>query len=854
MKEQKVLEIKAGWNAEEPFITQDGFYGMKSWQILAYQKLFGETYRFLNAPMGSGKTYAICYISAKELEQKIVNKVIISVPQAIIANGFYRANLLYPDGSKLLWEIPEKYDLCSPKQYALGSMLEIALEFLRDSDSKVLICCHQLLVYLYDTLRANDEMILLKNVSVWIDEAHHSMSTDSTHDTEISNRLGGFIRYCMDVLSSIRIGYATATAFRGDRLSLLPNTYLSKFTRFNLPWDQYLGAMRYLKSFSKSFVLCHGDMYSAITKLFKRKIAKTIIYIPPVQARFLPGDKYSQVDKVIEAIELGVFGRQKVEKSYNAEGLLTIKNHKQKITILDLVDERRRDTKKEYVGKISKSSNGPDVIISLNLFKEGADYIHLNRSIIMGHRGSLTAIVQMMGRVIRDAPGKKRAEIYQLFPPSLQMFDEGQFCKDLNDYVKAILSCMLLEEVFDPVQLNSYLYKKGVTKSNNKDEEADTGFDAMDSTTQLKLMEDAVVELTKIPPDEDVYRIFMNKIIPSLLSEYGVSCDVEEVGRRIWTRLVRETFRLKGLRVEDVNFDIVKKTKPLETLLQYTSGFCGVDTFKALRQAISKSREWRPFIAAREFVRDLKLSKIKDYRDFCKTPSRPKDIPTNPEKIYNGEWLNWADWLGTKRYVRKDDEYCSFIEFKDFIKSSGIKSSLQFARLYKLGKLPKNIPGDPAKIYASWNGWSEIFGKRFLSFEEARNLVRTLSITKASEWRQLVNSGRKPEKMPSHPNISYKNKGWVSWHDFLGTKATLVRQPLKKKLDLIKEELARFGYKLVSKSYTNLKDSLFDAICPNGHKIKIRWQNFRIGQRCKQCYLAAPKYNQYKQRQNAEAA
>jgi len=42
----------------------------------------------------------------------------------------------------------------------------------------------------------------------------------------------------------------------------------------------------------------------------------------------------------------------------------------------------------------------------------------------------------------------------------------------------------------------------------------------------------------------------------------------------------------------------------------------------------------------------------------------------------------------------------------------------------------------------------------------------------------LKDKGKKPDDIPDVPNQGYKNKGWVSWPDWLGT---LIKKKVVKK-------------------------------------------------------------------------
>jgi hypothetical protein len=69
----------------------------------------------------------------------------------------------------------------------------------------------------------------------------------------------------------------------------------------------------------------------------------------------------------------------------------------------------------------------------------------------------------------------------------------------------------------------------------------------------------------------------------------------------------------------------------------------------------AKMRIYRTYDEAANFVHKLKLDSVKEWKAYCRgewkdLPSRPQDIPTNPNRVYKDEgWSGWGDWLGTGR-------------------------------------------------------------------------------------------------------------------------------------------------------------------------------------------------------------
>ena len=58
--------------------------------------------------------------------------------------------------------------------------------------------------------------------------------------------------------------------------------------------------------------------------------------------------------------------------------------------------------------------------------------------------------------------------------------------------------------------------------------------------------------------------------------------------------------------------------------------------------------------------------------------------------------------------------------------------------------------------------------KRWLPFEEARELVRKEGLKGHREWVQWCRDGHRPDTIPSTPDKTYSDEGWQSYPDWLG--------------------------------------------------------------------------------------
>ncbi|WP_051205184.1 restriction endonuclease [Salinimicrobium xinjiangense] len=190
--------------------------------------------------------------------------------------------------------------------------------------------------------------------------------------------------------------------------------------------------------------------------------------------------------------------------------------------------------------------------------------------------------------------------------------------------------------------------------------------------------------------------------------------------------------------------------------------------------------EYLPYEKAREYVHDLNIKGQKQWSNYCKTGKKPNNIPSSPEKVYeNMGWKGYGDWLGTGNIATHLKVYKPFQEARAFVQSLGLKGQKDWYNYRSSRKKPEDIPGTPEQVYKDegWRGIGDWLGtgvvatkfREYWEFKEARNFVQSLNFGNVLDWEKFRTSGQRPEKLPSNPNIVYKNEGWIDWGDFLGT-------------------------------------------------------------------------------------
>jgi hypothetical protein len=181
-----------------------------------------------------------------------------------------------------------------------------------------------------------------------------------------------------------------------------------------------------------------------------------------------------------------------------------------------------------------------------------------------------------------------------------------------------------------------------------------------------------------------------------------------------------------------------------------------------------------PFPVARAIVQKLKLKNNKEWEAWRKSGQRPSNIPSAPDRTYHDDdWISMPDWLGKEGGV---GAFLPFAVARAIVRKLKLKGTREWQAWSKAGKRPLNIPGSPAVTYRDdgWISMPDWLGKdggrgAFLSFAEARSIVRKLNLKSGKEWVAWSKSGKRPSNIPSHPDRMYRDDGWISMPDWLSS-------------------------------------------------------------------------------------
>lgn len=410
--------------------TKANIFGMRAMQERAFDRR-GEQYLLIKSPPASGKSRALMFIALDKIANQGMQQAIIIVPEKSIGSSFNNEPLS-EFGFWTDWVVKPKWNLCDAPGNDNGGKVNALAEFLK-SDDKVLVCTHATFRFAVDRIgvEAFDQRLIA------IDEFHHvSIGSDS----KLGKHLGKIINR-----NNVHIVAMTGSYFRGDSIPILSPRDEAKFETVTYTYYEQLNGYEHLKKLDIGYCFYKGSYSDEIMKVLNSS-EKTIIHIPNVNSRESTKDKIKEVEHILG--ELGTW-----EGTDPMTGFQLVRNTDGRLLrIADLVDDEisRRDRVSAALKDPGQKSNRDhvDIIIALGMAKEGFDWIWCEHALTVGYRSSLTEIVQIIGRATRDAPGKHCARFTNLIAePDAS---EAAVTEAVNDTLKAIAACLLMEQVLTP--------------------------------------------------------------------------------------------------------------------------------------------------------------------------------------------------------------------------------------------------------------------------------------------------------------------------------------------------------------------------------------------------------------------
>jgi superfamily II DNA or RNA helicase len=572
--------------------------GMREMQERVYNARTAQ-YLLIKAPPASGKSRALMFIALDKLKNQGIRKAIVAVPEKSIGASFSSTKLT-EHGFFADWTVNPKYNLCTAGSDK--SKVKAFLDFL-ESDEQILICTHATLRFAFDGLdekKLNDTLIA-------IDEFHH-VSADG------DNRLGEVMKNIM-AKSNAHIVAMTGSYFRGDNVPVLLPEDEAKFTKVTYNYYEQLNGYEYLKSLGIGYHFYTGRYFkkqpdkpiSALEEILDES-KKTIIHIPSVNSAESSREKYEEVGHIIDALG-------DLESQDEKTGVLYVKSKRsgKVLNVADLVNDnqKERDKISAYL-RDSNTADAIDIIIALGMAKEGFDWPYCEHALTIGYRGSLTEIIQIIGRATRDSNNKTHAQFTNLIAQPEAETDEVKVA--VNNMLKAITASLLMEQVLAPNF--KFKLKEDDNEEDEKNDDENTirirGFklptsqrakDIIESDLNdlkarilqndqmLKAMpgnvEPEVINTVLIPkiirevyPDlseEDVEAVRQHVVVDSVIK----NSVIEEQGGKKFVRMANSF-----VNIDDIHIDLIDQVNPFQKAFEILSKSVTTQVLKLIDEHI----------------------------------------------------------------------------------------------------------------------------------------------------------------------------------------------------------------------------------------------------------------------------
>ena len=375
-------------------------------------------------------------------------------------------------------------------------------------------------------------------------------------------------------------------------------------------------------------------------------------------------------------------------------------------------------------------------IVAVRALDEGVNLPHLSAYIDLNSNVSVKQMVHRIGRVLRLYPGKAGAGIL--------------FLADYKDAKKAGDLLNLLEMVE-----SSFGFSGGMRHP--------SGDRGLKSYGVTPLTREELLELRReLESSVQSFWSERAKTKPSL-------DEAKQIVQRKGIKIRREFLERRKI---DPELQLISST-PYKVYKD--EGWLSWPDFFGINKVKVVTKSNRPSLnEAKQIVRKKRIKSRSEFWERRKTDLELQLIPSNPTRAYKDEgWLSWLVFLETN--------WITLDEAKRIVRRKGIKTATEFKKRRKTDLELQLIPSQPNKTYKEegWISWPDFLGTNKVkmvtksnrpSLNEAKKIVRRKGIQSSTDFLERRKTDPELQLIPSKPTRSYKDEGWVSWSDFLGTK------------------------------------------------------------------------------------
>jgi superfamily II DNA or RNA helicase len=665
LQEVAIGKYTCGHNPDRTGVDPDGSFQAKAVQREAFKKLRHALLGMLTCPTGSGKSWTLLGLAWDAVESDSQARSIIIAPQCqIVAGSFDYEKKKFHDvrfGDKPGKDV-FSFRACRVARGSENNALDEVRNFLTASPSKLperrmLVCTHTSLVQVFRELQLSHPKVWRKfwrKVHLFCDEAHHGkymvfdkVQNESDYKDQIAQARNGlgevfnfYIEYGLKKSSDRpgRLLLVSATFMRSDAYEIVDRKWLEGpeaiFTEYEQTIPEYLDSMEHLKEISLGFIV--GSPEKAIQHIYGQSTRNTVIYTPQTQSPlcdgyYLRGAPDESGLPIPEARKYRMLGRYEpaVGELVRRDGhvkVLRCSNGKQ-VRLLDLVTPKGRIPRTAWMRKVlndkdlwTRGLNPFSLILAMGLCQEGFDWPWLERVLVIGHRWALNVRLQILGRLLRDTPGKKSAEFLVNLPAPDDIDDPEKVEQWVRDSLNALVEILAVGIHLEPRDRTL----------RETDAERLARHNAMDILREIARGDNGEVS-DKGLTDAAVARVLTT-----------ATDDQKEAVSHIFLSLLgkrsQEMRETRGLTDSDI------KGQELDCIRIWTLTITG----KSLKDNnLQWSRARLPFDTLKAEVRRLK---IRSQLEYGRRYREIHEAPEHPAEAYKKEWRacggTWGHFLG----------------------------------------------------------------------------------------------------------------------------------------------------------------------------------------------------------------
>ena len=253
-----------------------------------------------------------------------------------------------------------------------------------------------------------------------------------------------------------------------------------------------------------------------------------------------------------------------------------------------------------------------DLIIALGMAKEGFDWPYCEHALTVGYKGSLTEIIQIIGRATRDSDNKTHAQFTNLIAQPDAADDLVKL--SVNNMLKAITASLLMEQVLAPnwkfkTKIDEYdkakpgeIKIRGLKEPNSKrvkdileSDLKDLNATSLQDDKMLKAMpgnvDPEVINKVLIPKiikikypdlsDKEVEEVRQHVVIDSVIK----NGEIKETGDKRFIRMAGSF-----VDIDDIHIDLIDRINPFQKAFEILSKSVTKKVLKVIQETIEATR------------------------------------------------------------------------------------------------------------------------------------------------------------------------------------------------------------------------------------------------------------------------